>query len=221
MRLLPWEEDRILIFSAAELARRTRAAGLRLNHPEAVAIICDAMLSAARAGGSYEAVVAAGRHALTEDDVMAGVRPLLDEVRLEVLVDDGTRLVVLVDPLGSVDPLSPSAADDLAPTADEGRRVAEDDLELAPGRERIRLRVENSSRRVVRVSSHYPFDRTNPRLLFDRAAAAGFRLDVPSGTSIRWAPGEIREVDLVRYGGRIGEEAADEAARGRDREEGE
>jgi urease subunit gamma/beta len=215
MRLLPWEEDRILIFSAAELARRTRAAGLRLNHPEAVAIVCDAMLAAARGGGSYDDVVAAGRHALTEDDVMDGVRPLLDEVRLEVLVGDGTRLVVLVDPLGPVDPLTRSDARDRSPSADRDA-AAEDDIELAPGRDRIRLRVENSSRRVVRVSSHYPFDRTNPRLLFDRAAASGFRLDVPSGASIRWAPGEIREVDLVRYGGRIG----DEPARGRDGEEG-
>ena len=53
MRLIPWEEDRLLIFAAAELARRHRAAGQRLNHPEAVALICDAMLEAARAGASY------------------------------------------------------------------------------------------------------------------------------------------------------------------------
>ncbi len=106
MRLTPWEEERLLIFSAAELARRHRAAGLKLNHPEAVALICDAMLEAARAGASYSDVEAAGRAAVGEGELIDGVRGLLDEVRLEVLLGDGTRLIVLVDPLGPVDPLA-------------------------------------------------------------------------------------------------------------------
>ena len=79
-----------------------------------------------------------------------------------------------------------------------------DRIELAPGRDRIRLQVSNTSIRVVRVSSHYPFWRTNRRLEFDREAARGFRLDVPAGSSVRFAPGETREVTLVRYGGRGG-----------------
>ncbi|HKI29637.1 MAG TPA: urease subunit beta [Actinomycetota bacterium] len=79
-----------------------------------------------------------------------------------------------------------------------------DRIELAPGRDRIRLGVTNASARVVRVSSHYPFWRTNRRLEFDREAARGFRLDVPAGSSVRFAPGETREVTLVRYGGRGG-----------------
>ncbi len=77
-------------------------------------------------------------------------------------------------------------------------------IELAPGRDRIRLAVTNTSARIVRVSSHYPFWRTNRRLEFDREAARGFRLDVPAGSSIGFAPGETREVTLVRYGGRGG-----------------
>jgi urease beta subunit len=83
-------------------------------------------------------------------------------------------------------------------------RLAASEVEIAPGRERRRLKVENRSRRVVRVSSHYPFERTNPRLAFDREAAAGYRLDIPAGESVRWAPGETLEVDLVRYAGRLG-----------------
>jgi urease beta subunit len=79
-----------------------------------------------------------------------------------------------------------------------------DPIELAPGRDRIRLEVTNTSARVVRVSSHYPFWRTNRRLQFDREAARGFRLDVPAGSSVRFAPGETREVTLVRYGGHGG-----------------
>lgn len=205
MRLTAWEEERLLIFTAAELARRHRAAGLRLNHPEAVALICDAMFEAARAGATYEAVEAAGRAAVSSDDVLDGVAALLTSVRLEVLIGDGTRLIVLVDPLGDGGPgaLRPgeirlAAGDDGgAPTAP----AAPD-----PDRERRTLVVRNGSTRAVRVSSHYPFERVNPRLEFDRAAATGFRLDLPAGASLRWTPGETREVTLVRYGGRLGRE---------------
>lgn len=100
MRLTPAEEDRVLLFAAAELARRHRAAGLALNAPETVALVCDAMLEAARAGGGYEDVVRAGRAAVDPREVMEGIRELVAEVRLEVLLGDGTRVVVLADPLG-------------------------------------------------------------------------------------------------------------------------
>ena len=79
-----------------------------------------------------------------------------------------------------------------------------DRIELAAGRDRIRLEVTNTSARVVRVSSHYPFWRVNRRLAFDREATRGFRLDIRAGASIRFGPREIREVALVRYGGRGG-----------------
>ncbi|MHB8458974.1 MAG: urease subunit gamma [Candidatus Limnocylindrales bacterium] len=196
MRLTAWEEERLLIFAAAELARRHRAAGLALNHPEAVALICEAMLESARSGASYEEVETAGRAAVDPRDVMDGVRSLVDEVRLEVLIGDGTRLVVLVDPLGG-------RADVLRPGEILTSPLSPPEME----RDRRSLGVRNGSRRVVRVSSHYPFERTNPRLEFDRDAATGFRLDIPAGASMRWAPGETREVELIRYGGRIGRPA--------------
>ena len=79
-----------------------------------------------------------------------------------------------------------------------------DRIRLSPERERIRLTVKNTSSRVVRISSHFPFWRTNKRLMFDRDAARGFRLDVPAGASVRFAPNEETEVELVRYGGRGG-----------------
>ena len=84
MRLTDWERDRLLIFSAAELARRHLSTGLQLNAPEAIALICDAMLEAARAGSTYELVEAAGRAAVAPEQVMDGVPALIDEVRLEV-----------------------------------------------------------------------------------------------------------------------------------------
>jgi urease subunit gamma/beta len=194
--LTPWEEERLLIFSAAELARRHRAAGLRLNAPEAVALICDAMLEAARAGASYAEVEAAGRAAVGPDDVLDGVRELVTDVRLEVLLEDGTRLVVLLDPIGpppggearggGPGAVEPSTAEPDDPTADLDRIVVE---------------VTNTSSRVVRVSSHFPFDRVNRRLAFDRSAAAGRRLDLPAGSQERWAPGETKAVPLVRFRG--------------------
>jgi urease subunit gamma/beta len=198
MRLTPWEEERLLIFTAAELARRHRAAGLALNAPEAIALICDAMLEAARSGATYMGVEAAGRAAVAPDEVMPGVRELVDEVRLEVQMDDGTRLVVLLDPLGRV---GEARRDDgpgaIRPAADDRGAPLLD----SPPRDTLELLVRSESRRVIRVTSHYPFERVNPRLLFDRQAARGFRLDLPAGASERWAPGEARTVRLVRFGG--------------------
>ena len=200
MRLTPWEEERLLLFAAAELARRHREAGILLNAPEAVALISDAMLEAARAGRSYAEVEAAGLAAVSVSEVIPGVRELIDLVNVEVLLEDGARLVSLVDPIGgdeSADGLGPGAV--VAPPASTtgsplGPAGRED------GRERLDLNVTNTSRRVVRVSSHFPFDQVNARLQFDRRAARGFRLDLDAGSSQRWSPGETVTVTLVRFG---------------------
>jgi urease beta subunit len=77
-------------------------------------------------------------------------------------------------------------------------------IQLARGRDRISLTVTNTSSRVIRVSSHFPFWRTNGRLRFDRTAAQGFRLDLPAGATVRFAPGEEKDVTLVRFAGRGG-----------------
>jgi urease subunit gamma/beta len=202
MRLTPWEEERILIFSAAELARRHQAAGLPLNAPEAIAVICDAMLEAARAGADYTAVEAAGRAAVGPGDVMPGVPELVDVVRLEVLLGDGTRVVVLVDPLGSDE----GAARSGGPTGPGAIRPSTEEARPEPApRPSIELTVRSESRRAIHVSSHYPFHRVNPRLHFDRQAARGHRLDLPAGASVRWGPGETRTVRLVPFGGEGGD----------------
>jgi len=199
MRMLPWEDERLQLFVAAELARRHRAAGLALNQPEVVALICDEMLEAARAGATYHEVEAAGRAAVDHGDAMDGVRELVQEIRLEVLLGDGTRVIALRDPLGRgspPDPLGPGAV------------VAGDDdeREVHAGRDAIELSVTSRSQRRIRVSSHYPFHRVNPRLDLDRDAARGFHLDLPSGAWEGWEPGETRTVRLVRYGGSGGDD---------------
>jgi urease subunit gamma/beta len=187
VRLSDWERDRLLIFTAAELARRHRDAGLKLNAPEAIALICDTMLEAARGGSSYEETAAAGRAAVSRDEVMDGVPALVEEIRLEVLLGDGTRLILLRHPLGEDDAEAESPDAPPPPTA--------------PSRELRTLTVTNTGQHVIRVSSHYPFDQVNKRLEFDRDAARGFRLDLPAGATLRWAPGESRDVTLIRYGG--------------------
>lgn len=187
MRLTAWEEERLLVFTAAELARRHRDNGLLLNAPEAVALICDAMLEAARAGATYPDVEQAARTAVRPGQVLGGVAAIVNEVRLEVLMDDGVRLVVVHDPLAAAEGDAPGAI----------RQAAL--VDRSDDRERLRLDVHNASERVVRVSSHYPFERVNRRLEFDRRAAAGFRLDLPAGSTDRWGPGERRTVTLVRF----------------------
>jgi urease subunit gamma/beta len=186
VKLTAWEEERLLIFTAAQLGRRRRDRGLLLNAPEATAIITDEMLEAARAGGSYEEVEAAGRGAVTHEQVLPGVAALVPEVIVEVLMDDGSRLVVLHEPLGPAGVDAPGAIV-------QAQRADRRDL-----RDRIELEVTNTSRRVVRVSSHYPFDRVNRRLDFDRSRASGRRLDIDAGSTERWAPGETRIVALVK-----------------------
>lgn len=100
MYLTPTEEDRLAVFTAAELARRSLADGAKLNAPEATAVICDEMHRAARRGASADGVVAAGRDAVRREDLMDGIAALVPEIRLEVLMDDGMRLVVLREPWG-------------------------------------------------------------------------------------------------------------------------
>jgi urease subunit gamma/beta len=197
MRLIPWEEERLQIYTSAELARRRRASGLLLNHPEAMAIICDTMLEAARAGASYEEVEAVGRAAVEPGQVLPGVRELLTDVRLEVLLGDGSRFIVLLDPLDRGQPADPFGPGALV-IGDER------DIEVNTGRDTIELEVTSRSRRLVRISSHYPFDQVNDRLEFDRVAARGYRLDIPSGAYVGWDPGETKTVRLVRYAGAIG-----------------
>ncbi len=189
------EEDRLRIFVAAQLARRTRADGVKLNAPEASALICDEMHRAARAGASREEVLAAGRGAVDVAELIEGVTALIPEIRLEVLLSDGTRLVLLRDIW------APVPGTGAGPACVPGQvRSPDRDIPAAAGaRPRLSLPVTNRSARPVRVSSHYPFWRVNSRLEFDRAAAHGYRLDLPAGSSIRWAPGEIRQVGLVRY----------------------
>jgi len=99
MRLTPREMDRLLIFTTAELARKHRAKGLKLNYPEAVALLCDEIIEGARAGAALSDVRAAAYELLTADDVMPGVPELVTKVEVEALFPDGSKLVTLYNPI--------------------------------------------------------------------------------------------------------------------------
>ena len=98
-RLTPKEVERLILFSAAELARRRRSKGLKLNHPESVALICDEIAEAARGGKSVAECMEFGTKILRRSDVMPGVPELISLVQVECLFPDGTKLVSVHDPI--------------------------------------------------------------------------------------------------------------------------
>ena len=99
MHLTPREQEKLLIFTAAELARRRRARGLKLNHPEALAIITADILEGIRDGRSVADLMESGLSILRRDDVMEGVPEMIDEVQIEGTFPDGTKLVTVHDPI--------------------------------------------------------------------------------------------------------------------------
>jgi urease subunit gamma len=99
LHLTPHEQERLMLSYAAELAARRRARGLRLNHPETVAVLSSWVLEGARDGRSVADLMAAGRDVLTREDVMDGVPELVDEVQVEATFPDGTKLVTVHRPI--------------------------------------------------------------------------------------------------------------------------
>jgi urease subunit gamma/beta len=187
MRLTPTDRDRLLIFTAAELARARRARGLRLNVPEATALIADTVCEAARDGARLMEAAALGASILTEDDVLPGVPDIVREVKVEAVFDDGTRLVVVRDPFGEGAGLG---------TDGPGAVLAADREPVEPAGLRY-VSVTNTSDVPVSITSHFHFFEVNPRLSFDRAAAYGMHLAIPAGSALRFEPGNPVEAPLV------------------------
>ncbi|HLC41862.1 MAG TPA: urease subunit gamma [Methylomirabilota bacterium] len=99
MHLTPREQEKLLIFTAAEVARRRKARGLKLNHPEALALITAEILEGIRDGRTVSALMAAGLHILGREEVMEGVPEMLEEVQVEGTFPDGTKLVTIHHPI--------------------------------------------------------------------------------------------------------------------------
>ena len=196
MILTPTELERLTIYTAAELARKHRAKGLLLNHPEAVAIIVDEILEGAREGRSVADLIAFGSTILTTDDVMPGVADLMPMTQVEGNFPDGTKLVTVHDPIR---PGKKKLAKDAVRPGEI--IAAEGEIEINAGRAKAELKVVNTADRPVQVGSHYHFVETNSALQFDREQAYGKRLDIPAGTAVRFEPGESKDVTLVEIAG--------------------
>ena len=190
MHLPPHERDKLLVRVAAQLARERLDRGLRLNCPEATALITDHVVEGAREGRGVAELMSSGRQVLAADQVLDGVPEMLEDVQVEATFPDGTKLVTVHRPVDADTGFAPGEVVTGAAA-----------VELHPGRPRTRITVVNAADRPVQIGSHYHFAAANPRLRFDRAAAWGHRLDVAAGTAVRFEPGVEREVDLVPIAG--------------------
>lgn len=191
MPLTPGEKDRLLLHLQASLAERRRSRGLRLNVPEARALIADAVCEWARDGWTWRQARDAAVTLLGPDDVLPGVPDALAEVRVEARFDDGTRLVVVKDPFGV-------AGDDVA--GDDA--LADEGADGERGHEATAVvRVVNEAATAIGLSSHIHLAEVNPRLRLDRAAAYGMRAAIPTGETVWIRPGEAVDLPVRPIGG--------------------
>jgi urease subunit gamma/beta len=190
--LTPREKDKLLVAMAAMVARSRLARGVKLNHPEAVALITDFVVEGARDGRSVAELMEAGAHVLTADQVMDGIPEMIHDIQVEATFPDGTKLVTVHQPIrGAASKDVPGAV-----------MAVPGEIAFNEGVERVTLTVANTGDRPIQVGSHYHFFETNPALRFERAKARGMRLDIAPGTAVRFEPGATREVTLVPFSGK-------------------
>jgi urease subunit gamma/beta len=215
MHLTPHETDKLALHQAGFLAQKRLARGLRLNYPEAVALIGAQILEMIRDGRTVADLMDVGRQLLGRADVMEHVPDMIAEVQVEGTFPDGSKLVTVHHPIvaehgnlelalyGSFLPVPQSRAAGPSPGSPmPGERLlGGEDIVINDGREAIQVKVTNRGDRPVQVGSHYHFAEANRALAFDRAAAYGRRLDIPAGTAVRFEPGETKTVPLVEIAG--------------------
>jgi urease subunit gamma/beta len=215
MHLSPREIDKLLLHNAGFLAQKRLARGVRLNHPEAVALIATQLLEFIRDGKTVVELMDVGKKLLGRNQVMPGVPEMVYDVQVEGTFPDGTKLVTVHHPIasengdlslalhGSFLPVPSLLVFKPLPDVGEvgGTQIVDGEIELNVGRESLTLSVTNLGDRPVQVGSHYHFIETNPQLRFDRAKAYGKRLDIPAGTAVRFEPGETKTVKLVDIAG--------------------
>jgi len=216
MHLAPRELDKLQLHSAGCLAQKRLARGLRLNYPEAIALIATQLLEFIRDGRRVAELMDLGKRFLGRNQVMPGVAEMISEVQVEGTFPDGSKLVTVHHPIaaengdlalalyGSFLPIPDLSA--FKPATDDGVpgqcETLDGEIELNVGRPTIELKVTNLGDRPIQVGSHYHFIETNASLQFDRAVAYGHRLDIPAGTAVRFEPGETKTVRLVGIAGR-------------------
>ena len=191
MNLTPTEMDRLVIFNAAQMARRNRSLGIRLSHPEAVAYITDEVMTAARRDIPYAEIRDMAGRLLTSEDVEPGVPQMIPMLYIECMFAEGTKVMAVFEPIA---PGEAATADDIVP----GEIIAGgDDIALFADLPAITIDVVNTGDRDVQVRSHTHFFEVNRALRFDRAAAWGMKVDRPAGAGVRFEPGVAKSVRLV------------------------
>ena len=191
MNLTPREKDKLLVAMAAIVARRRLERGVKLNHPEAVALITDFVVEGARDGRTVAELMRDGATVVTADQVMDGIAEMIHDVQVEATFPDGTKLVTVHNPIrGASGAVTPGEVMTLP-----------GDIAMNEGRETATLTVANTGDRPIQVGSHYHFFETNPALAFDRPKARGMRLDIAAGTAVRFEPGQSRTVRLIPFAG--------------------
>lgn len=220
MRITPKEQDKLVLHQAGALAQKRLARGLRLNKTEAIALIASQLQERIRDGThSVADLMQLGKEILGTRHVLPGVPSLLHEIQVEGTFVDGVFLVTVHDPICTEDgnienalygSFLPIPKDEAFPKSEEpvprnalpGAIICKEErIIINKGRERIKLRVTNNGDRPVQIGSHFHFGETNRALSFDRAKAYGKRLDIPSGTAVRFEPGDVKTVTLVNIGG--------------------
>ena len=211
MRLAPRDVDKLLLHNAGFVAQKRLARGVRLNYPEAVALLATQLLELIRDGRSVAELMDVGRTILGRYQVMDGVPELVTEVQVEGTFPDGTKLVTVHHPIvadhgdlelalyGSFLPVPDRARFAETPRPLVAGEILEgnSDIVLNEGRPAHELVVTNTGDRPIQVGSHYHFFETNRALAFDRDAAQGMHLDIPAGAAVRFEPGEQKTVRLV------------------------
>jgi len=189
--LTPREKDKLLLAMAAQVARNRLGRGVKLNYPEAVALISDFVVEGARDGRSVSELMQAGGHVLTAEQCMDGIPEMIHDIQVEATFPDGTKLVTVHHPIrGAASAEVPGTVTTLP-----------GEIVFNEGAPRTLLSVSNVGDRPIQVGSHYHFYEVNPGLTFEREKARGQRLDIAPGTAVRFEPGVTREVVLVPLGG--------------------
>lgn len=190
MHLTPREQERLMLHYAGELARARKERGIKLNYPEAIAYISAQLLEKAREGKTVTELMQLGTKLLTADDVMDGIPEMIGEIQLEATFPDGTKLVTVHSPIKPNSNIIPGEY-----------FFDEDELVINEGKDVVEINVTNTADRPCQVGSHYHFFEVNKQLEFNRRLAYGMHLDIPSGTAVRFEPGETKRVRLVEIGG--------------------
>ena len=186
MHLTPREQERLLLSSGADLARRRLARDARLGAAEAVALLCDEICEMAWDDVPLEEVVARARTVVPAESLLPGVAAAVPSVQVEALFPHGTVLVHVAAPFGVPEADGPGAV-----------RTQPSAVELAPGRRHDVATLHNTGAQPIWVSSHFPLGALNPALEVSLADAAAYRLDVPAGVAVRIDAGERKEVGVV------------------------